>query len=155
MNATEINSTYIQAEAEREGLRSFDVEAEGGTGENHVTVYTYIDRDGCYGRVAATNGQPVWEDADPGEFLGLLQSVGIEPTFISAAQIGDLPEAREAGVPDREWVAAVVEALNEVLPAADFRAADSYNGGGPCDWVSEDDWLRAIEIADTRLAAGE
>ena len=151
MTTTEINSTYIQAEAEREGLHSFDLEAEGGDGENHITVYTYIDRAGFTGRVAATNGLPVWEDADPGEFLWLLQSVGIEPTFINVDMIGDLPDARAAGVDGNEWLGAVVEALNEILPNADFRAGNQ----GSAEWVSEDDWLRAIEIADTRLAAGE
>ena len=150
---TETTYPRIQAEAEREGLHSFDVEAEGGTGENHVTVYTYIDRDGCYGRVAATaDGGAIWEDADPGEFLGLLQSVGIEPTLINVDMIGELPEARAAGVDGNEWLGAVVEALNEILPNADFRAG---NERGSADWISERDWLRALEIADRTLATRE
>lgn len=78
--------------------------------------------------------------------------MGIAPTLINVDMIGELPEARAAGVDGNEWLAAVVEALNEVLPNADFRAGWD---GSPADWVSEDDWLRALEIADTRLAAGE
>jgi len=51
--------------------------AEGGDGESHISVWEFIGPDGYLGRVANTNADPVWEEADAGEFAELLESVGI------------------------------------------------------------------------------
>jgi hypothetical protein len=48
--------------------------ADAGRGDDRVTIYQI----GCV-RVANTNGDPVWEEADPCEFAELLAFAGINP----------------------------------------------------------------------------
>ena len=74
----DINSTYIQAEAKRLGIEYARLIAEGGEGENHITVWRLTTPDGFAFRVANTNGEPVWEEQDPAVFAELLESVGID-----------------------------------------------------------------------------
>lgn len=74
----EVNSTYIQAEAKRLGITEATLIAEGGDGENHITVWELTGPDGSTFRVANTNAEPVWEEQDPAVFAELLESVGID-----------------------------------------------------------------------------
>ena len=75
---TDIGSTYIEAEANRLGITEAAFEAEGGEGENHISVWALTSRDGFIFRVANTNAEPVWEEQDPAVFAELLESVGID-----------------------------------------------------------------------------
>ena len=74
----EINSSYIQAEAAKAGITEATFIAEGGEGENFITVWSLTDHNGFTFRVANTNGEPVWEEQDVAEFAELLASVGID-----------------------------------------------------------------------------
>ena len=74
----DIGSTYIKAEAAKHGITHARFIAEGGEGENHITIWGLTGADGIEFRVANTNGDPVWEEQDLADFAELLESVGIE-----------------------------------------------------------------------------
>lgn len=73
----DINSSYIQSEAQEHGITHARFIAEGGEGENHITIWGLTGADGIEFRVANTNALPVWEEQDAAEFAELLESVGI------------------------------------------------------------------------------
>lgn len=74
----DINSSGIRREAEEHGITHVRFLGEGGEGENHITVYGLMSPNGYEYRVANTNGLPVWEEQDLGEFAELLASVGVD-----------------------------------------------------------------------------
>lgn len=74
----DINSTGIQAEADKHAITHATFIDEGGEGENYITVWELTGADGIGFRVADTNGEPVWEEADMEIFADLLASVGID-----------------------------------------------------------------------------
>lgn len=70
----DITSIGIATEARRAGIASITYLADNGkTGDAKVTIYRVGDV-----RVADTNGDPVWEEADPAAFAELLASEGME-----------------------------------------------------------------------------
>ena len=73
IKAANINSSYIRYEL------GFDADltyhGSFGDGENSIRVYSFRGGDGYTYRVADTNAEPVWEEADPDIFAELLNSV--------------------------------------------------------------------------------
>lgn len=73
INIEAITSISIRSAAEKLGLEEITLLGDNGkSGDARVTVYELDDV-----RVAATNGDPVWEESDPAGFAELLESEGI------------------------------------------------------------------------------
>ena len=73
----DIASSSISAEAKKYGITHSRFIASGGEGEMHISIWGLTGPDGIEFRVARTNGDPVWEEQDLGEFAELLKSVGL------------------------------------------------------------------------------
>jgi hypothetical protein len=70
----EINSRGITLEARRAGFTSIIRLADNGKiGDARLVIYQVGDV-----RVAATNGDPLWEESDHAAFAELLESEGIK-----------------------------------------------------------------------------
>jgi len=68
---SEINSNGIQAVAARDGITEGTLIGDNGkTGDAKITVYEVGG-----GRVANTNGDPVWEDEAPEAFAELMETI--------------------------------------------------------------------------------
>jgi hypothetical protein len=80
----EFNSTGIRSEAEALGIthmRSIGggyAEGHEGEADYYVGFYALPHPNGQEFRVANTNGDPVWEEADPQGFAELAESCGVE-----------------------------------------------------------------------------
>ena len=69
----DINSIGIAVEARKAGITTVTKFGDNGkSGDARVTVYQLGDV-----RVAATNGDPIWEEADRAAFAELIESEGI------------------------------------------------------------------------------
>jgi hypothetical protein len=74
INIEDINSIGIAVEARSAGITTVTKLGDNGkTGDARVTIYQLGDV-----RVADTNGDPVWEEADHAAFAELLDTEGIE-----------------------------------------------------------------------------
>ena len=74
----DINSSYIKLELAPLGITHLRFLAEGGEGENHVSVWAFAGSDGIESRVINTNAEPIWEEGDPEDFADLIADLGIE-----------------------------------------------------------------------------
>ena len=73
INIDDINSIGIAVEARKAGITTvIKLGSNGKSGDARVTIYQLGDV-----RVAATNGDPVWEESDLASFAELLESEGI------------------------------------------------------------------------------
>jgi len=73
-----INSVGIAVEARKAGIATATKLGDNGkSGDARVTVYQLGDKNWRGVRVADTNGDPVWEEADPAAFSELIASEGI------------------------------------------------------------------------------
>ena len=69
----ELESIGIKSEAAEMGVNTLTLLGETGSGDERLRVYE------CGAvRVAETNGDPIWEEADPHAFQEILEKCGIE-----------------------------------------------------------------------------
>lgn len=68
----EFNSAGIRAEAAKHGITHMRYLG----GNNEIGIYALPLQNGAEIRVANTNGDPVWEEADTQEFAKLLEEIG-------------------------------------------------------------------------------
>lgn len=72
IKTSDIKSAGIRAQAQKDGIAEITQLAAAGAGDEKITVYQFGEV-----RVAATNGDPVWEESDPEAFDELLAEAGI------------------------------------------------------------------------------
>ena len=79
IHISKINSEGITHEAKKAGLSTVEMFGEfehpDHPGSRDWTIRIYFVGDAC---VADTNGDPVWEAADPAAFAALLKEYGVE-----------------------------------------------------------------------------
>lgn len=73
MKVEDVNSCGIEIECEKMGLTEIELLATDGVGDNRIRVFQVGPV-----RVMDTNGDPVWEEADPQGFAEVLEERGIE-----------------------------------------------------------------------------
>src|SRR5512137_1814073 len=70
----DISSIGIRYEMRKHGISEIELLGEYGTGDARVGVYEFPNGT----RVASSNGDPIWEEADLQAFANLLREIGAD-----------------------------------------------------------------------------